>query len=324
MPVNLAHYTAGSFNSRNIAPKIIYSLLTCRFYRNLNRNIIFIVITLLCSITLILFVLLNSFHTKIKTIYWSVLIIFLILIVIMFIQFTWVHALLIRQSGDIELNPGPEPNPYYSFSICHWNLNSLIAHSYLKVSLLRAHVAINKFDVVFLSKTFVDSSNLSDDDNFNLHGCNVVRADHPSNTKKGGVCIYFINPLPLKVLDIQLLQDFIDFEIKIAEKTCNFISLYRSPKQSKDEFETFADNLEVNFDSVALGNPYLIVVLGDFNAQTKGWYPLGKTTYESSRIDGIRSQFALQRLIHEPNHITGERSSCIDLIFASLRNLVVE
>ena len=242
----------------------------------------------------------------------------------MFIQFTWVHALLIRQSGDIEINPEPEPNPYYSFSICHWNLNSLTVHNYLKVSILRAHVAINKFDVVFLSKTFVDLSNLSDDDNFNLHGYNVVRADHPSNTKKGGVCIYFINSLPLKVLDIQLLQDFIDLEIKIADKKCNFISLYRSPSQSKDEFETFADNLEVNFDSVALGNPYLIVVLGDFNAQTKGWYPLGKTTYESSRIDGIRSQFALERLIHEPNHIAEERSSCIDLIFASLRNLVVE
>ena len=248
----------------------------------------------------------------------------MILIVIMFIQFIWVHALLIRQSGDIEINPGPKPNPCHSFSICHWNLNSLPAHNYLKVSLLRVYVVITKFDVVFLSETYLDSSNLSDDDNFNLPGYSVVRADHVSIIKKGGVCIYFKNSLPLKVLDIQLLQECINFEINIADKTCNFISFYRSPSQSKDEFESFADNLELNLDSIALRNPYLIVVLGDFNAQTKGWYPLGKTTYDGTRIDGITSQFGLEQLIHKPTHIIEERSFCIDLIFSSQPNLVVE
>ena len=116
MPVNLGQYrgTVGTFNNRNIAPKIIYSLLTFKFYRKLNRNINFLVTTLLCSITLILSLsstLLSSFHTKIKTTNWSVLITFLILIIIMFIQFIWVHALLIRQSSDIEPSPGPKRNP---------------------------------------------------------------------------------------------------------------------------------------------------------------------------------------------------------------------
>ena len=108
-----------------------------------------------------------------------------------------------------------------------------------------------------------------------------------------------------------MLQEYINFEIKIAYKTCNFISLQRSPSQSKNEFESFA----------ALRNPYLIVVPADFNAQTKGWYPLGKTTSEGARIT---SQFGLEQLIHEPTQIIGERSSCIDLTFASQPNLVVE
>ena len=213
----------------------------------------------------------------------------MILIVIIYIQFLWVHALLIRQSSDIEMNPRPKPNHCHSFSICHWNLNSLAAHNYLAVSLLRAYVAIEKFDVVCLSETYLDSSNLSDDDNFYLPGYILVRADHPSNAKKGGVCIYFKNSLPLKVLDIQLLQECINFGIKIADKICNFISLYRSPSQSKDEFKSFANNLELNFDSIVHRNPYLIVVPGYFNAQTKGWYSLGKTNYEGTRIDGITS-----------------------------------
>ena len=66
----------------------------------------------------------------------------------------------------------------------------------------------------------------------------------------------------------------------------------------------------------------MIVVHGDFNAQTKGWYPLGRTTYEGTRIDRITSQFGLEQLIHETTHIT-DRSSCIDLAFASQPNLVV-
>ena len=73
------------------------------------------------------------------------------------------------------MNPRPKPNPCHSFSICHWNLNSLAAHNYLKVSLLRVYVAIKKFDVVCLSETYLDSSYLSYNDNFNLPGYNLVK-----------------------------------------------------------------------------------------------------------------------------------------------------
>ena len=82
--------------------------------------------------------------------------------------------------------------------------------------------------------------------------------------------------------------------------------MYRSPSQSKDKFESFADDLEFNLNSVALRNPYLIVAIGDFIAQTKGWYPLGKTTYEGTKIEGITSLFKLEQPIHEPTHVIGE------------------
>ena len=129
----------------------------------------------------------------------------MILILIIFIQFVWLHALLIRQSDDVETNPRAKPNPCHNFSICHWNLNSLTAYNYLKTSLLRAYVAIKKFEVLCLSETYLHSYNLFDDENFNLPGYNIVRDDHLSNTKQGGVWTYFKNSLPLKVLDIQLL-----------------------------------------------------------------------------------------------------------------------
>ena len=84
----------------------------------------------------------------------------------------------------IATNLGFRPNPCHSLLICNWNLNSLTAYTYQKVSLSRVYVTINKFDVGCLSETYLDSSNLSDDDNFNLPGYNVVRAVPPSNTKK--------------------------------------------------------------------------------------------------------------------------------------------
>ena len=70
---------------------------------------------------------------------------------------------------------------------------------------------------------------------------------------------------------MQLLQECINFEIENAGKTCNLISLHGSPSEFKDKFEFFADNPELNIDSITLRNSYLFVVLDDFNAQTKGW-----------------------------------------------------
>ena len=115
-----------------------------------------------------------------------------------------------------------------------------------------------------------------------------------------------------------------NFEISFGGKICNFISLYRSSSQSSDTFEDFADNLELNLDKIANKSPYLLVVLGDFNAKSSNWYKHDKTTYEGSKTDAITSQFDLQQLIKEPTHILTDSSSCIDLLFTSQHNLVME
>ena len=67
--------------------------------------------------------------------------------------------------------------------------------------------------------------------------------------------------------------------MRIGDKVCNFISLYRSPNQSLEEFETFADNLELNLDIIAKKIPVLIVLLGDFNAKLSKWYENDSTCY---------------------------------------------
>ena len=55
--------------------------------------------------------------------------------------------------------------------------------------------------------------------------------------------------------------------MKIEDKLCNFVALYRSPSHSQDKFEIFAKNLELNLDAISVKNPFLTVVLGDFNVK---------------------------------------------------------
>ena len=137
--------------------------------------------------------------------------------------------------------------------------------------------------------------------------------DHPSNTKRGGVCLYYKCSLPLKVIDLSYLQKYINFEVKIDGKTCNLVSLYRSPSQTKDEFENFIKNLELNLEHIANKNAFLIVVLGDFNARMQGWFQNHITTFEGCKIDIATFQFGLSQIIKEPTHILSNSGSCIDL-----------
>ena len=95
------------------------------------------------------------------------------------------------------------------------------------------------------------------------------------------------------------MQECINFEIKIEGKLRNFISLYRSLNQSQDDFESFISNLEYNLDSVMVNNPFLTVILGDFNAKSSPWCNNDITTYEGSKTDGVTSQFGLQQIIKE-------------------------
>ena len=149
---------------------------------------------------------------------------FIFSIICIYIYFIWLFIILLSLSGDVEENPGPKFKSCLSFSICHWNLNSISARNFCKLSLVQAYDSIHKYDIIWLSETYLNSSILCDDDNLEIPGYNLIRADHPSDNKRGGVCIYYKNILPLRLLNINYLHECINFEIKIGNELCNFIS----------------------------------------------------------------------------------------------------
>ena len=319
MPFNLNQYqgTVGTFNSCNYYHKFTLSLgQQCHNTFFLNCTFPFCNINFLFALLITVFLTLKSnshrstkhFHT----------LPFLVTVITIW-SLPWLYSLLILLSADVELNPGPKRASTRNISICHWNLNSISAHNYIKLFLLKAYIAIHKFDIICLSETYLDSSTTSDDDNLAISGYNLIRSDHPSNNKRGGVCIYYKNFLPLRVLGIQYLQECINFELNIGGKICNFISLYRSPSQTQDEFEKFIDNLELNLETLSQNNPLLIVLIGYLNTKSKNWYFHDKSSHERNAIENVTAQFCFQQIIKEPTHIP---STCIDLIFTSQPNLI--
>ena len=120
------------------------------------------------------------------------------------------------------------------------------------------------------------------------------------------------------------LSDILSKICKFGSKIRKFVSLYRSPSQTSDDFEKFTDNFELTLDTLAESNSDLVVVLGDLNIKSKNWYINDKTTTEGAKIKFVTSQFGLHQIINEPTHVLEKSSSCIDLIFTSQPNLVVD
>ena len=84
-----------------------------------------------------------------------------------------------------------------------------------------------------LSERFLDTFIPIIDNNFQIPRHSSARADHPSNTKRSRVLLYYKSFLPIKLIDVNYLNECISFELRIGGKVCKFLSLYRSPSQNR-------------------------------------------------------------------------------------------
>ena len=57
-------------------------------------------------------------------------------------------------------------------------------------------------------------------------------------------------------------------------------------------------------ESITQKNPFLTVVIGDFNARSSKWWTDNKSTQEGLKIENLPSQFSLSQVINEPTHIS--------------------
>ena len=59
---------------------------------------------------------------------------------------------------------------------------------------------MDKHDFISLSETYLDFS--VSDSLLKIDGYNLVRVDHPNDTKRGEVCIYYKESLPVRVIKL--------------------------------------------------------------------------------------------------------------------------
>ena len=155
---------------------------------------------------------------------------------------------LLSCCGDIEENPGPK---YSSLTFCHWNLNKLTAYDSTKISLLQAYITQHNYDIICLTETFLNSSILSDDNSIKIDGYNLIRSDHPSDSKNGGVCIYYKEHIPLILRDdINTLDNCLVTEIRSQNGKCFLTCIYRSPSQNQDELKKFCANFDIFLNKI--------------------------------------------------------------------------
>ena len=107
----------------------------------------------------------------------------------------YIKNFLLLKVGDFESNPGPRKSSALKF--CHWDLNCLAAHEFTELSLLEGYINVNDIDIICLSETLLDSSIPIDDNRLSIPGYSMMRADHPINTKRGRVYLYYKEHLPI-------------------------------------------------------------------------------------------------------------------------------
>ena len=129
----------------------------------------------------------------------------------------------------------------------------------------------------------------------------MMRADHPSNTKRGGVCLYYKEHLPIiRRDDISNLQECLVTEITVKNKRCFLTCLCRS-SQNSEQIQSFCDSFDILMNNINSLNPAISIITGDFNRKFQsGILLILVTILERNLIPLHRLQVVVKLLTSQP------------------------
>lgn len=105
---------------------------------------------------------------------------------------------------------------------------------------------------------------------------------------------------------------------------CNFISFYHSPSQKADSFGSCLEDLKLNLHTMNGNNPFIMVMIGDFNARSSSLCLNDKSNSEWTKIDCLVTQYDIKQVINQPTDLLQNSSSWTDLVYISQSNLVMD
>ena len=137
----------------------------------------------------------------------------------------------------------------------HWNLKGIVAHYFPQVPLIEAFIKANNIDIICLSETFLDSTIPLNDERLYIKGYSMIRADHPSNKKRRGVCIYYKGYLLLnRKIDVCKLNECIVTEIIVNNERYFLTCLTDLQVKIKSSLSRFAKTLQMCFQVLITSN----------------------------------------------------------------------
>ena len=122
---------------------------------------------------------------------------------------------------------------------------------------------------------------------------------------------------------MNILNECLVCELSFGSHRVCLVSIYRTPSQSSNEYNTFLLNFEQLLTYLNSIKPHVLLVTGDFNVRSSSWWSDDIDTVEGTRFESITSYYGLHQIINEPTHILPSSASCIDLIFTNQPNLVI-
>ena len=163
-------------------------------------------------------------------------------------------------------------SPAFPQNSSHWNLNGLAAHDSTKKSLLQAYITQHKYDVICLTETYLNSSIPSDDNWITIDGYNLTRSDHPGDSKRGGVCIYYKEHVLLILRDdVNTSDNCLVTETRSQNEKYFLTCIYCSPSQNQDEFKNFCTNFDILLNNINYEITLCSIVTGDINTRCSMW-----------------------------------------------------
>ena len=104
-----------------------------------------------------------------------------------------------------------------------------------------------------------------------LENYTFVACNNPSNTRRGGVGLFYKNDLPFKIRMDLVFDESIVAEFILGRKKIFFTALYKSPSYThgSPEFVKFLNQLETLYESLKKVNPYCLFISDVVNGHSK-------------------------------------------------------
>ena len=169
-----------------------------------------------------------------------------------------------------------------------------------------------KYDFICLSETYLDST--APDNLLEIDGYNLVCVDHPNNIKRGGVCIYYKESLPVRVISLPHLKEALVLETNHDNKKMIVSAIYRSSSQNNRAFDSFLLNFEQLLSDIGTRKPTVSIITGNFNATSSSWGPDDINISEGTNLYSLTSSNGLFQLINELTQVQSNSFSHITYI----------